>query len=362
MRDTRDTRTVARGVAFVAVVLLLLAPAALAQQRPAIRGEETVQQMTYQQKLQQVVNDREGCIASIVSRWEPVAHDSGRWDQNFAADLSAALMKLQPDNLLAAFEATSFAEMMNVLATGRRPQVTVDQAGEPILESADLGSSTVDLVFTPLAPCRIVDTRVAGGAISNTTRTFDADGSNFSAQGGMATSCGVPYGVSRAVAMTITVTGTVGYGWLTAWGGGTMPLSSVLNYGTEWALANTTVVPIVPGAGNDFQINSSATAHVIIDVVGFYAAPVATALVCTNVQSSFVVVPVNTWTNIDATCDAGYTATGGGYDFNEGTLGVPGIWVTSVPLTNGWRTWVDNQTSGTRQVATWVRCCRIPGR
>ena len=28
---------------------------------------------------------------------------------------------------------------------------------------AQLGSLTSDLVFTPLTPCRIVDTRVAGG-------------------------------------------------------------------------------------------------------------------------------------------------------------------------------------------------------
>jgi hypothetical protein len=235
-------------------------------------------------------------------------------------------------------------------------------AGQEILPT--LGSSSVDLVFTPLPPCRIVDTRVAGGQIAaGGTRTFDADGSTFTAQGGSATSCGVPFGVSTAAAMTITVTQPAAAGWFTVWGLGTMPLASVLNYSANDTLANTSVVPIVPGAGNDFSIYTWAAAHVIVDVVGYYAAPVATALDCTTVSPTQVAVPVNAWTNIDATCPAGRTVTGGGHFINEGTLGTPGIWVFSYPAsTSTWRVWVDNQTSGARNVQAWAVCCRIPGR
>jgi hypothetical protein len=51
-------------------------------------------------------------------------------------------------------------------------------------------------------------------------------------------------------------------------------LSSVINYAAGQTVANTTIVPVVPGVGNDFSIYSSAgNPHVIIDVVGYFAAP-----------------------------------------------------------------------------------------
>jgi len=91
------------------------------------------------------------------------------------------------------------------------------------------------------------------------------------------------------------------------------------------------------------------------------AVPVATAatLDCANYTSAITPAPFNTWTAVDAYCPSDRTATGGGYYFHEGSLGVPGIWVMPIPLSNGWRTWVDNQNSTPRNVQTWVRCCKV---
>lgn len=49
-----------------------------------------------------------------------------------------------------------------------------------------LGSTTADLVYTPLAPCRIADTRTVGGPItSGTSRGFHGyTATNFATQGG----------------------------------------------------------------------------------------------------------------------------------------------------------------------------------
>jgi hypothetical protein len=227
-----------------------------------------------------------------------------------------------------------------------------------------LGDAADDMVYTPVTPCRIVDTRVAGGPIAaGTYRTFDADGSTFTEQGGSSASCGIPFGVAYAVAMTITVTSPSGPGYLTAWALGTQPFTSVLNYTAAETLANSTIVPILPGAGNDFSIYSSAKAQVVVDVAGYFAAPVATALDCTTVTTDYVAVPVDVYTPITASCPAGRTVTGGGYQTAEGTLGYPGVWITSVPSgSNGWTTWVDNQTNGTRQMNSYAVCCRVPGR
>lgn len=99
-------------------------------------------------------------------------------------------MQLHPETLLAAGKATSYEAMTAVLAG--RP---ADKSG-PLA----LGSAGYDMVYTPVTPCRLADTRVAGGQITGgTTRQFDADGPDLSFQGGSANGCGVPYGVAYSI-------------------------------------------------------------------------------------------------------------------------------------------------------------------
>jgi hypothetical protein len=142
-----------------------------------------------------------------------------------------------------------------------------------------LGSFSSDLVYTAVTPCRIVDTRNAVGAFAGgQTRTYDLDGlggaaTTYAQQGGVAASCNIPYGKATAAALNITATETTSPGYLTAWGLGTQPNASVLNWTTGATIANTTIVPIVPSASTDFSIYSSSGAHVVIDVVGYFAAP-----------------------------------------------------------------------------------------
>jgi hypothetical protein len=308
----------------------------LAQRVDGVRDAREAARAQYQQKLQQVLNDKEGYAAAIVQRWEADAQASGKWDENYSADLRNALMRLPPDNLLAAGEAPTYEDVLGVLKVGHlRESGNVALTGQPLPRA--LGDLADDLVYTPISPCRIVDTRVAGGAIAGgTTRSFDVDGSTFVAQGGKNASCGIPLGVAQAVAMNITVTQPAAAGYFTAWAvGGSQPLSSILNYAAGETVANTTIVPVVPGAGNDFNLFSASTAHAVIDVLGYFAAPVATALDCTTITSASTAVAVNVWTPITASCPAGRTATGGGYDTPEGTLGYPGVWVTTHASGNG---------------------------
>jgi hypothetical protein len=350
------------------LALSITFPSVFAQPPTNVQASaEAAQRAASQAKLQQVINDSSSYAAAIVQRWESAARASGRWDANFSSELLKALLKLQPENLLAAGEATSYESMMYVLATGRQISTAAGShsLSLPTAMIPDaLGDAADDMVYTSVTPCRIVDTRVAGGPLAaGSTRTFDADGSTFVSQGGFNGSCGIPYGVAYAVAMTITVTAPSTSGYFTAWALGAQPFTSVLNFTAGATLANTTIVPILPGAGNDFSIFSSARAQVVVDVVGYFAAPVATALDCTTVNTAFVAVPVDSWTPITATCPVGRTATGGGYNSGDGTLGYPNVWITTLPSgANGWTTWVDNQTNGTRLIDSYAVCCRVPGR
>jgi hypothetical protein len=351
-----QTTSLARAAVILAVALV--SPTLLGQQPLRFQDAQgAVQQAQQQQKLEQILSDRAGYVAAIVQRWEDSARASGRWDESYSVDLQQALMSLQPENLLAAGEAPSYETMMTVLKTGRTDATLQTRA--PL----QLGQVGADQVYTAVTPCRIIDTRLAVLGALNGVRSFDVDGSNFTAQGGSATGCGIPFGVASAVAMTITVTGSVSPGFIVAWSVTTaQPLSSVLNYNAAQTIANTTIIPVAPGAGDDFNLFSFSNTHVIVDVAGYYAAPVATALDCISVASAVTAMPVNVWTNLDVTCPAGRTATGGGYFTTEGNGGYPGVWTLTMPAGNGWRTWVDNQTIGTRTIQTWCNCCRVPGR
>jgi hypothetical protein len=360
--SARTTTVSARHLGRAAVVLLVAMAARDLFGQPVApdRNEQvTIRGTERQEKIWQVLGNKAAYAAAIVARWEGAAREAGRWDESYPADLLESLVKLDPENLLAAGEASSYQAMMTVLATGR---------AEPAVDGpvpGSLGQNFQDLVYTPVAPCRIVDTRtaVAGALAAGVARTFDVDGSNLGEQGGKATGCGIPLAVAQAVTMTIVAVQPANRGYLTAWGLGERPTpSSVLNYAANDVVANTAIVPVVPGGGDDFTLFSLATTHVVVDVLGYFAASNATRLDCTTVPSDIVAVPVDEITAVDASCPPGREATGGGYDIAEGTIAFTGLFMTSNPLANGWRTLVENHTGGPRAILTFARCCRIPGR
>jgi hypothetical protein len=341
----------------IAAVSLFAVVTAVAQRQP---DPSQAQSADYQAKLQQVIDNKAAYATGIVQKWDSAARESGKWNSNYATDLFNALMKLQPENLLAVGQASTYQQMTTILAKGPMPTGIAPNY---------LGDVSDDMVYTPVAPCRIVDTRFGGGMLGYAEqRDFDADGSSFAGQGGYNGSCGIPFGVAQAVAMNITVTQPAGGGYFTAWRYlSSRPTASILNYVPGETVANMVVVPIYPGSGPDWSLYTSSAAHAVVDVMGYFAAPQATALDCITVNSPSTSIPVNLWYRVDATCPAGRTATGGGYDVPTlGTLAYPNLWVTSLPMivgsANGWSAWFDNQTGGNRDVTVYARCCRIPGR
>jgi hypothetical protein len=146
-----------------------------------------------------------------------------------------------------------------------------------------LGDAESDLVFVPLAPCRIIDTRqISAGALgANETRHFLVAGSNaFLAQGGTGGGCGVPDGVSEpaapAVVINFIAVGPAGPGNLRAWEyGQPVPRASVINYANVPGLniANGVVVPIEGTSLQpaDLSIRSDVSStHVVADVTGYF--------------------------------------------------------------------------------------------
>lgn len=232
--------------------------------------------------------------------------------------------------------------------------------------SAQLGSLSADLVFTPVTPCRIVDTRNAGagGPITGgTSRAFIGWGNNYTAQGGSATNCGLPFTTNiAAISINLVAVSPAGDGYLTAWPvGTTQPTASNLNYVTGNVLANSAILKISQAGGaTDWNLYTQATTHVVADVTGYYAKPVATALDCVDVASTgAVTLPASgTATISSGACAATHTITGGscvGFSFNANV-------VTSRTLGSTYFCAYQNSSATATTVDAIARCCRVPGR
>ena len=155
-----------------------------------------------------------------------------------------------------------------------------NSGGSVSTDAIGLGDSGDNLVFFPVAPCRIIDTRLAGGAIpAGGTRTFFAAGGGFAGQGGVAGSCGVPFGPATAVVINFVAVSSAGAGDLRVWPfGQPVPLASAINYIPGAAVANGFPQPIcnpaVSGCGTDITVQSdSAPIQIVADVLGYFARP-----------------------------------------------------------------------------------------
>lgn len=189
-----------------------------------------------------------------------------------------------------AFDAGYRKELVGQLATLPLARLESMLAAEPAADLGDpvpgnIGDTNADLVFTPLTPCRIIDTRLSGGIMpASTTRDFFVAGATgFTGQGGNASGCNVPDGPATAVMINFVAVTATGSGHLqaTAWVGPStpMPNASILNYGNlapnQNAIANGIALPICNPAAItcDFdlrvQANGNST-HVVADVMGYF--------------------------------------------------------------------------------------------
>ncbi len=126
-----------------------------------------------------------------------------------------------------------------------------------------------ELKLVPVAPCRMLDTRVVGGVVSNAARNFSAVG-GLGAQGGASGGCGIPT-YAKALALNvgaISSGGSAGYVKGYAYGAA-VPAASLVNFDKSGAVANMVTLKI--SAGNpSFVLRTGGSAHLFADVAGYY--------------------------------------------------------------------------------------------
>jgi hypothetical protein len=150
------------------------------------------------------------------------------------------------------------------------------------IAAADLGNPFSDLLFVPLAPCRIFDTRqISNGLLApGQRRDFLVAGTNaFLSQGGNGGGCGVPDGTTEpqaaAVVLNFVAVSPQGAGHIVAWQYGQQePLASILNYaGLPLNIANGILIPIDGTTSQPFDLSVRAAVsptHLLADVTGYY--------------------------------------------------------------------------------------------
>lgn len=233
-----------------------------------------------------------------------------------------------------------------------------------------LGSTTGDLVFTAVTPCRIVDTRVAGGRINaDSSRSFLGvavnAGANFTFQGGSATNCNVAAVGASAIVLNVTAVLPSAAGFATVYKSGeTRPLAASVNY-TPGAIVNNSVVVGVPNplGINDFVIYTFAQSDYVVDIVGYFSPPQATDLQCTETPISTFNISAGAATFINnPVCPDGYSEVMPYCYTNASGVYSRGSGVNS--NTSGLATFCawQNTTAATQQVFGGSICCRVPGR
>ena len=235
--------------------------------------------------------------------------------------------------------------------------------------AAKFGDLNRDLVYTPIAPCRIVDTRnTAAGAIgTNSIRNFIAINlSSFASQGGSATNCGTLGLSATAVAVNVTAVTPTAAGYATVYPLGTaQPLAASVNYAAGEIVNNALIVQIPnPVAAGDFTVYTFALSHYVVDIVGYFAPPLVTALECQNTAFTQTVAAGTNFDIIIPACPAGYTITGAGCatgGFNQADWALTGLDRVSstqmLAFCSG-----TNKTAGNISVRGTAQCCRVPGR
>ncbi len=178
----------------------------------------------------------------------------------------------------------SFVIAQDTLNDGGGSVQTAEEASLNELVPNAFGDSAADLVFTPVTPCRVFDTRFSAAGIlaANTQQNFKVTGAaSLASQGGSASGCGIPSGKATAVIINFAAVTPTGGGNLRAWAVAnpqpSAPLAAVMNFSAVLnALANGVAVPICNPAATsctlgDLRLQADVSSvHVVGDVLGYF--------------------------------------------------------------------------------------------
>lgn len=305
-------------------------------------------------------SERAQLTRQIVLKWGGHVQKVNRANvRNWAREMVPLFANVPLDNLKRAAGATSFDQMNSeLLVSGNVPGAGAGRTLTPSEIAPKLfGDADKDLIFVPITPCRIIDTRVSGGVIAaNTTRNFDVTStSSYAGQGGSATDCngaGNAGSYAAAAINFVAITPSSG-GYITAFPYlATQPTASTLNYTAGAVVANFAIVRLdQTAAAEEMSVYSFAQTHLVADIVGYYRNPGPLVFECVNSGETIESVNAGATRNTVApTCPLGYTQTA--TNCESSTWQMPFVYFSDGTCS------AQNNSSGTAQLRASRTCCR----
>jgi hypothetical protein len=229
-----------------------------------------------------------------------------------SAQLREILSGLRADHLLAASLAGTLTGLRDVIANALTTSAPVKPSR---VQAKALGDTNDDLVYTPVVPCRILDTRNGtvppynAQMVGGSAFPVAANLSNFAPQGGSATNCGLPASFA-AIAVVLTVLNPNFDAFLAASNTSnfsTLVQSVVMDFSANKGLANTAIVPVDGTVTFYLGLPATVTTNVIADVSGYFNRP--SNYLGVHDISGLGATDGGGYNNIS---NAGYTVIGGG--------------------------------------------------
>lgn len=234
---------------------------------------------------------------------------------------------------------------------------------------AQIGSAASDLVFTPVTPCRIMDTRNPGSnsgmLLAGTTRTFYgiSSASNYPSQGGSSPNCNIPFITDvAALVLNFTVVTPDTGGFITVFpADATMPTAATVNFTAGAVVGNNATLKVSQTTGNQFKIYTTSNLHVVGDVVGYYSKPVATALECQDTTAATAAINLVSGSQFvnyafAAACPTGFTSVAIRCGVNSNVAAAFEYSAASEGYCGA------HSPTNTETLSARRTCCRIPGR
>jgi hypothetical protein len=302
-------------------------------------------------------------VSVDINRAEIVGRIMAKWRGAYAADLSQGMKEklagLRADQLLAASLAGRFDDVLAILSERDKNiaarSISAARSGDT---GKAIGDAAKDLVYTPLTPCRLFDTRAGQSS------ALGQLGGSFTPGAGRnivpASLCGIPSSDVNSLLISFTTFNNTpnsgGYISMLAPGAPVNTTSGIFNTGSQWDGANT-VVPTGP-AGQFVVFVAGANAEVVVDVLGYFSRPQATALDCTTVGGTPTNVAAGVYTSLPTLfCPATYTPTGLSISAGENVLVAD-----SYTAGAAGQIFVRSLSVNAQNVTGKLTCCRISGR
>lgn len=281
---------------------------------------------------------------------------TGGIDQDNFRSLQQALLGASPEALEAAASATSYKAAMRAIRAAERGTGNA-------LKGKALGDVAKEFVFYPIVPCRLLDTREGTGQklASLTPYPVDFDGGNpgnvagctFS---GVSAQIGGIGGLTRsALAINLTVVAPDGAGYIQVRPVGTTNVTSNQNYGVNEIVATMAIVQDA-GTTNEFELYSLVPTHAVVDVMGMFAPPLATALDCQDTANTTVsgIAPGGTANAVAPACPSGYIQTATNCEASS--------WLVPFVFFHSGTCSARNNDASAQDIRASRTCCRVPGR